>query len=41
MIEVLLIAFLVLIAIEVVFVVLDMIYHAASNIPIPGSTEEE
>lgn len=41
MIEVLLVALLVLVGIEVVFFVLDMIYHAASNIPIPGSTEEE
>jgi len=41
MIEVLLLAFLVLIGIELGFVMLDMIYRAASNIPIPGSTEEE
>ncbi len=41
MIEVLLIAFLVLIGIELGFVMLDMIYRAASNIPIPNSKEEE
>ena len=41
MIEVLLLTFLVLIGLEVGLVLLDMIYRAASNIPIPGSTEEE